>query len=371
MITKQRKIRIAEVVANEINENGDAVAELPFARVRPAPSTDHAQPAAKPLHPGDEKAYRVRAPVQKDGLGKKLANQALNSSIEMTLGELVGVAPDVRESLKAKLTKTRQPIFSKVASEAVLAFQEEILPLEDDEEELKLEYDALSMDELPQVSSYMVSDVSDREVPLGSIMIPDPYMQYLESLGPDEIPKQVYVARDSASLRVVYPMVNNRGEVESVTDSGSQIVSMSLAQARVSKLSWDPDIQIFMQSANNSLEKSVGLARNVPFKFGPITVYLQAHIINGPAYKILLGRPFDILTESTVQNSSDGSQTITLKDPNTGKRCTMPTHSRGKHEDNRPPKKATVESVPDEDDPPATTADSTTVEAGFRQSSRN
>ena len=100
-ITKQRRIRIAEVVPEEINENGDAVAELPFAGVSPALSTDHAQPPARPSLPREgEKAYRVRAPVQKDGLGKKLANQALKSTIEMSLGDLVGIAPDVRESLK-------------------------------------------------------------------------------------------------------------------------------------------------------------------------------------------------------------------------------------------------------------------------------
>ncbi|KAJ7654887.1 hypothetical protein B0H17DRAFT_1146580 [Mycena rosella] len=161
-------------------------------------------------------------------------------------------------------------------------------------------------------------------------MVPDAYTQYLEALGDDEKPRQIIVAGDSASLRVIYPIVNKCSVVECVTDSGSQIVSMSYEQAKESKLVWDPDIQIFMQSANGSLEKSVGLAKNVAFQFGDITVYLQVHIIRGPAYKILLGRPFEILTESTVQNHPDGSQTLTMKDPNSQKRCMMPTHPRGK-----------------------------------------
>jgi hypothetical protein len=142
---------------------------------------------------------------------------------------------------------------------------------------------------------------------------------------------------------------------------------MSLEQAGESKLSWDPDVQIYMQSANGSLEKSVGMARNVPFIFGNITVYLQVHIIRGPAYKVLLGRPFEVLTESWVKSSGDGSQTITLKDPNTGKRCTMNTYPRHR----KPLPKATVESVPDEDDRPTQTADPETRDQDFQRSSMN
>ena len=85
-----------------------------------------------------------------------------------------------------------------------------------------------------------------------------------------------------------------------------------------------------MQSANRSLEQTLGLAKNVPFVFGTITVYLQVHIMEEPAYKILLGRPFDVVTESLIKNEKDGTQSLTLTDPNTGERCVMNTHERGK-----------------------------------------
>ena len=85
-----------------------------------------------------------------------------------------------------------------------------------------------------------------------------------------------------------------------------------------------------MESANKSLEKTLGLAKNVPFVFGPITVYLQVHVIEKVAYKVLLGRPFDTITESEVKNSKDGSQSLVLTDRNTGERCVMHTHERGK-----------------------------------------
>ena len=72
------------------------------------------------------------------------------------------------------------------------------------------------------------------------------------------------------------------------------------------------------------------LAKNVPFLFGHIAVYLQVHVIERPAYKVLLGRPFDTITESEVKNAKDGGQSLMLTDPNTGKRCVMHTHERGK-----------------------------------------
>jgi hypothetical protein len=51
-----------------------------------------------------------------------------------------------------------------------------------------------------------------------------------------------------------------------------------------------------MQSANSDINQSLGLSRNVPCKFGDIVLYLQIHVICAPAYDMLLGRPFDVLT---------------------------------------------------------------------------
>lgn len=376
-ITKQRKVRIAEVAQGGETERDDGSTTLPY---REVPIVDrrsieksknqHSHLSKEAASKREERAYRVRAPVQVDGLGKKLSNQLLDTDITLKMRDLLGVAPDVRDESRVEITKVRQPVPLKVRQELAQINEELALPFTLDEGPLRLEYDALSMNDLPQISSVYITTAAG-EYPAGSIMVPDPYMQYLETLGPDEAPKQVYVARDSASLRVIHPSVNKEGIVECVTDSGSQIVSMSLEQAQKSKLGWDPDVQIIMQSANGSLEKSVGLAKNIPFKFGDMTVYLQVHIIKGPAYKALLGRPFEILTESTVQNNSDGSQTITLKCPNTGKRVTIPTFARGKHEDSAKPRKATIESVLDERDGHTRTADPATGESGFHQSSMN
>ncbi|ETW80155.1 hypothetical protein HETIRDRAFT_171353 [Heterobasidion irregulare TC 32-1] len=94
-------------------------------------------------------------------------------------------------------------------------------------------------------------------------------------------------------------------------------------------LIYDPEIVLNMQSANGEIDRSLGLARNVPFLISDITLYLQVHIIQNPAYDVLLGQPFDILTESIVKNYSNEDQTITISDLNTGQQATIPTIRQG------------------------------------------
>jgi len=49
------------------------------------------------------------------------------------------------------------------------------------------------------------------------------------------------------------------------------------------------------------------------------------HIPCTPSYDILLGCPFDILTQSIICNYTDKNQTITIIDPNTSQKATIPT----------------------------------------------
>jgi hypothetical protein len=44
-----------------------------------------------------------------------------------------------------------------------------------------------------------------------------------------------------------------------------------------------------MVSVKGGVDQSLGLAKNIPFKIGEITVYLQVHVLRQPAYDILLG----------------------------------------------------------------------------------
>jgi len=162
------------------------------------------------------------------------------------------------------------------------------------------------------------------------IVFNDPVAQYLQELGPSEKPKKIFVAKESHALWTVFPLINKMGWIESLLDGGSQIVAMDVEIAKNLAVSWDPDIKIQMKSANKTVEETLGLAKNVPFIFGDITVYLQVHILTDPAYKVVLGSPFDVLTESVIHNHRDGGQTVVVTDPNTRRRGVLPTYERGR-----------------------------------------
>ena len=229
----------------------------------------------------------------------------------------------MRQELKRFLTKKR-------LEKKTVAFAAEVEPIESGlGTSGQSRVETISVEKLPEATYEILAEDIDG-MTKGSVIVGDPVVQYLSALAPGEEPKVVVVAVESQGLRTVYPLINGVGEVESLLDSASQIVSMSKLVAIMLDVNWDPDITVEMQSANKTLERTLGLAKNVPFLFGAITVYLQVHVIENAAYKVLLGRPFDTITESIVKNAKDGSQSITLTDPNTGERCVMHTHERGK-----------------------------------------
>ena len=168
--------------------------------------------------------------------------------------------------------------------------------------------------------------------PPDAIIVPDPIERYYRSLEPGEIPdpSRLEVARNSLSVRSVMAVVDSTRRHECIIDPGCQIIAMADDVCHDLALAYDPTIRLNMQSANGSLDWSLGLARNVPFTIGTITLYMQVHIIANPAYDILLGRPFDVLTECVTRNYKNEHQTITITDPNTGQCSTIPTFPRGR-----------------------------------------
>jgi len=273
-----------------------------------------------PVEPG----FKNRAPLQLDERAKDLVQDALKNTICITTEDLLNVSEPMRQELKRLLMKKR-------LEKKSVTFAAEVDSEEETSEVLEAaeEIDTISAERLPG-ATYEILAEDTNGMAKGSVVVSDPVMQYLNTLAPGEKPKTVVVAAESHALRTVYPLINGTGSVESLLDPGSQIVSMSKEVATALQIPWDPDIVVHMESANKSLERTLGLAKNVPFSFGPITVYLQVHVIAKVAYKVLLGRPFDTITESEVKNSKDGSQSLTLTDLNTGERCVMQTHERGK-----------------------------------------
>jgi hypothetical protein len=87
----------------------------------------------------EERAYQVRAPVQRDGIGRKLTDQILSSEVTLELRDLASISPEVRETIRRDLTKSRRPGKPNYVKQVMFKEEQDVLPFIDDKEELKLE----------------------------------------------------------------------------------------------------------------------------------------------------------------------------------------------------------------------------------------
>ena len=159
----------------------------------------------------------------------------------------------------------------------------------------------------------------------------DPYKVYLHTTPEDHSPNCLTIAKESSALCTILLLINHNQYIELVLNPGSQVITMLEAVCHVLALIYNTCIHLCMQLSNHEVDETLGLTRNVLILVGDITLYIQFDIICNPAYDILLGRPFDILVESIVQNYSNEDQTIMIHDPNSSRITTVPTFPCGTH----------------------------------------
>lgn len=305
------------------------VSELPYKNVKPLKPVVEVPPMpARYMREQKQPNYRHKTEIE-DGVElASILERILAGDVSLSQKELLALSPKLREAYKDQIAKKR------VAIKNINAVSVEDVP---SSEEVRPNNTLVQVSTLakPEKVAEQVLDTEGR--PYLTWRITDPILQYLESVSREDRERQVFsmdktglaTAKDMASLRVIPTLVNDVCEKEALLDSGSQIVSMSRTAAMECKITWDPDTTINMQSANGQISRTCGLAKNVPFSFGEVTVYLQVHVVDSAPYDILLGRPFDVLTESRVVNSSEGAQMIVITDPNSKARVTLPTYAKG------------------------------------------
>ncbi|KAG6871227.1 hypothetical protein C0995_007062 [Termitomyces sp. Mi166 len=171
--------------------------------------------------------------------------------------------------------------------------------------------------------------------PKGTVEVVDP-VEAFYSHWPSEHHASLCVAKDTNLLRAIMVVIDRKEEVECIVDSGLQIVSMLEEIAHHLGLVYDPTVMLNMQSANGAIDQLQGLARNVPCTIAGLTIYLQVHVISQPAYDILLGKPFDVLTCSIIRTLSTNETVIMITNPNGGDSHTIATFERGHHK-RKPP----------------------------------
>lgn len=328
----------ADYDTSESKDNGDdsASPEHPFAA---APDATYSVPTqrnfAAPPKPAPQKkaqpAYRNIAPIYSDKVALEAFDKIMTSMITLTHKEVFSLSPELRTLIAEAIAPRRRPA-------------NEIQPTADKEKKdlhavATSEAIADAIDDLEPDDWEFRDDTLPNEIfafqslpmpPPDATVVPDIYDLYLKSLPYGQKPEPLIVAKESLALRSIFPIINNQCEIEAILDPGSQIIAMSEDMCLDLALPYDPSVILTMQSANGEIDKSLGLARNIPLCIGGITLYVQIHVIRSPAYDILLGRPFDTLTESVIRNYANEDQTITIMDPNSGQRATIPTTPRGR-----------------------------------------
>ncbi|EEB89015.1 hypothetical protein MPER_12941 [Moniliophthora perniciosa FA553] len=267
-----------------------------------------------------------------------IAARIAKETLSMPLGDLCALQPKLVKALDRQ-TKNRVLAMSKMRDKANKENQsghlseEAVLLTAEEAAEV-----FINIDEIATSETYKVWTEPLGDLPAGAVVQLDPVEQFNADTieCPDGVRRVItIVASTTEGLRVVFPQVNGSSViVEVVLDSGSQIISMDTRVAKSLELTWDPDTVIRMQSSNGGLNSTRGLARNVPFKFGEIVLYLQVHIVDNAPYQVLLGRPFDALTSSKVLNNGDDTE-VELTCPNTKRRVTIPTFRRGTYKPSR------------------------------------
>ncbi|KAE9383778.1 hypothetical protein BT96DRAFT_843360, partial [Gymnopus androsaceus JB14] len=152
----------------------------------------------------------------------------------------------------------------------------------------------------------------------------DPVAVFFQDFGDSEEGDGLYIVKDLLSIRGINATIGVRS-AHCVTDSGCSIVAMSDTACNAFGIAFDPGRTIPLQSANGETDWTLGVAKDIPFRFGEVLAFLQVHIVPSPAYDVLLGRPFEVLTQAHIRNFLSGDQHFTLTDPNSHKTVTIPT----------------------------------------------
>jgi len=279
-------------------------------------------------------------------LEKAVLDKYMSAEMPVPLEVLAKLSPSFRRSMIHRLQLKeikRKPVrvfYETLPQAQVLALSEEVI---NDLEHCTHVVETTDLAREDWDDHFEVLSQEVNGLPAGAIIQKDVVEQFLNEQDPSERGKVIIVARATEGLRCIFPNLNNHPEmIEALLDMGSQIICIDKEEVIGCGITWDPATFIHMQSANGSLQRTQGLARNVPLTIGTITIYGQLHVIDRAPYKMLLGRPFDVLTKLRTQTFEDGRMDITITCPNTHRQITMGTYERGKGVRPQPLKEPTL-----------------------------
>lgn len=305
------------------------VQPIPRNQPRPEPQSDTSLNKISLADDSGPK-YNIRSGFHLPGVEEIVANKLFNAAVTLTSEELLAMSPSLRKIMARKArnvrvspTKPAKVYVSTMLDDGTEVPEVPVIPK-------YTSYILMENISLPDDEIFEVLEYDHNGMKAGSVVQRDPVEAFRADLPEgDERHNLVVVAGRSSSLRCIRAKINNQeGITEAILDSGCQIVAIDQQTAVDLSIVWDPTVTIRMQDVHGGTEETAGLARNVPFMIGEITIYLQLHVQKSAPFEVLIGRPFDVLTESVIKNHANGNQEVTITDPNTGNKCTMGTYVR-------------------------------------------
>ena len=133
------------------------------------------------------------------------------------------------------------------------------------------------------------------------------------------------VAHHSVPLQSLEAKIVGNGR--SILDSGSEIVAMPKWVWEDLSLLVRSDHVMTMSNANTSTKSTFGIVENLCLDFGAGEICLQVQVVLRANFDLLLGQPFHCLLSTSTEDFLDSFQTITFRDPNSGKAYKLPTRA--------------------------------------------
>lgn len=132
-------------------------------------------------------------------------------------------------------------------------------------------------------------------------------------------------AMDRFGLRTIKVHLDRIGPLQAILDSGSSFIAIPRRVSNALQRPYRSDKLVRMTTADGNNHWTLGFVPEAILSVGSVKLSVPLQIVDNGDFDILLGRPFFALTRCITRDRQDGSQTITIKDPETDDEYTIPT----------------------------------------------
>lgn len=132
-------------------------------------------------------------------------------------------------------------------------------------------------------------------------------------------------AMDRFGLRTIKVHLDRIGPLQAILDSGFSFIAIPRRVSNALQQPYRSDKLVRMTTADGNNHWTLGFVPEAILSVGSVKLSVPLQIVDNGDFDILLGRPFIALTRCITRDRQDGSQTITIKDPETDDEYTIPT----------------------------------------------